>query len=101
MGAPLLLLIGAVAGVSPRALAAVPPPAPDCEAAERTALGAQRSQLKATADRLTVVLLGEVHTSAADHAWQLATLELLAQGRRPLALGVEMVPAPRQAVLTR
>jgi uncharacterized iron-regulated protein len=101
MGAPLLLLIGAVAGVSSRALAAVPPPAPDCEAVERTALGAQRSQLKATADRLTVVLLGEVHTSAADHAWQLATLELLAQGRRPLALGVEMVPAPRQAVLTR
>jgi hypothetical protein len=50
---------------------------------------------------LAVVLLGEIHTSAADHAWQLRTLERLAQERRPLALGLEMVPAARQPILTR
>lgn len=100
MPPPLFLLIGALAAVSLGALAA-PPPAPDCEVAARTAWAAQQSHLQATADRLAVVLLGEVHTSAADHGWQLATLELLSRGRRPLALGLEMVPAPRQAVLTR
>jgi len=48
-----------------------------------------------------VLLLGEIHTSAADHAWQLATLQALAERRPRLILGLEMVPAPRQPVLDR
>lgn len=94
--AGLLLLAGTGAGLPPGGLAA-----DDCARAVVEASRAQRAQLEAAAARSDVVLLGEIHTSAADHAWQLASLELLARGRRPLALGLEMVPAPRQPILTR
>lgn len=106
--APLLVLAGTGFGVLPGSLALPPPPdalaplppGPDCDRAVE-ALRAQRAQLEANADRLAVVLLGEIHTSAADHAWQLATLEALARRGRPLTLGLEMVPAARQPLLTR
>jgi len=93
---PLLLALG----LPPAARAAAPPPEADCARAEAAAR-AQDAWLDAAADRLEVVLLGEIHTSAADHAWQLATLERLARGGRPLALGLEMVPAARQGPLSR
>jgi uncharacterized iron-regulated protein len=89
-----------VLGLSPAARASALPPGPDCARAE-AASRAQQTWLDAAADRLEVVLLGEIHTSAADHAWQLATLERLARGGRPLALGLEMVPAARQGPLSR
>lgn len=61
----------------------------------------QQRQLLKASPGLQGVLLGELHTSAADHAWQLSTLETLARGRRPLVLALEMVPAPRQPILNR
>jgi len=76
------------------------PLSPECAAAAE-ASRQQQAQLLAAAPRLDVLLLGEIHTSAADHAWQLATLKALAQLHRPLALGLEMVPAARQPILTR
>jgi hypothetical protein len=72
---------------------------PACAAALRRA-DAQRQQLRQQANRLAVLLLGEIHTSAADHAWQLATLEQL-RGERQLVLALEMIPAARQPVLDR
>lgn len=47
------------------------------------------------------LLLGEIHTSAADHGWQLETLQALHRQRLRLILGLEMVPAARQGVLDR
>ena len=92
-----LLALGLLLGGG---LAAPPAGAlPDCQAAQRQATEQMRDLL-AQAPRLQVLLLGEIHTSAADHAWQLRTLESLS-ARRPLSLGLEMVPAPRQAVLDR
>lgn len=79
---------------------AAPPPALECTAAVAAARG-QEARLRETAARATVVLLGEIHTSAADHAWQGRTLARLAEGGRPLALGLEMVPAARQPLLSR
>lgn len=76
------------------------PLSPECAAAAE-ASRQQLGQLLAAAPRLDVLLLGEIHTSAADHAWQLATLQALAKLERPLALGLEMVPAARQPILTR
>lgn len=73
---------------------------PHCTAAEATARSA-RNRLQANALNLHVLLLGEIHTSAADHAWQLETLQTLAQRRSRLIVGLEMVPAPRQPVLDR
>lgn len=107
--APLLVLVGTGLGLPPGSLALPPPPdalaaprppGPDCARAVE-ALRAQRARLEANADRLAVVLLGEIHTSAADHAWQLATLEVLAQQGRPLTPGLDMVPAAHQPLLTR
>jgi uncharacterized iron-regulated protein len=72
---------------------------PDCEAEQRV-LSDQLNRLSARAAHLEAVLLGEVHTSAADHAWQLRTLQTLAGGRR-LSLGLEMIPATRQPILDR
>jgi uncharacterized iron-regulated protein len=97
----LIPLALAASGLVPTALAAPPAPlGPDCAPAEQ-AVRDQRVRLEATADRLDVLLLGEIHTSAADHAWQLETLERLGRKGRPLALGLEMVPAARQPILTR
>lgn len=80
--------------------APVPPPAPDCAAA-RAAAASRQAQLLREAEGLDALLLGEVHTSRDDHRWQLDTLRSL-QPRRPrLALGLEMVPAARQAALDR
>lgn len=99
LAAPLVLLACLGQGGSPGALAA-PPPELDCAAAA-AALRLQRAGLRQRAADLEVVLLGEIHSSAADHVWQLRTLDLLARGGRPLALGLEMVPAARQPILTR
>lgn len=71
-----------------------------CAAAQR-AIGEQASRLRAAAPRLEALLLGEIHTSAADHAWQLATLEAAQQAQPRLSLALEMVPAARQPVLDR
>ena len=72
----------------------------DCAAAQRAARE-QAARLRAEVPRLETLLLGEIHTSAADHAWQLATLEAIQQQRPRLSLALEMVPAARQAVLDR
>lgn len=72
----------------------------DCAAAGAIS-NAQASRLLPAAPGLQALLLGEIHTSTADHAWQLASLEALAQQGRPLLLGLEMVPAARQAALDR
>lgn len=48
-----------------------------------------------------VVLLGETHDSAADHAWQLATIERLFAADPTLVLGFEMFPRGSQKVLDR
>ncbi len=46
-----------------------------------------------------VVLLGEEHDSAADHQWELATIERLYAANPSLVLGFEMFPRSDQAVL--
>ncbi len=48
-----------------------------------------------------VTLLGERHDSAADHRWQLATIERLYAGNPALVLGFEMFPRADQPVLDR
>lgn len=83
----------------------MPPPAlalPEPSACDAALAAARRQQsdLLAAVPQLQVLLLGEIHTSPADHAWQLRTLEALA-GRRPLSLALEMIPAPRQSQLDR
>jgi hypothetical protein len=75
-------------------------PMAECGPALRAARD-QQGRLAAAARRLEVLLLGEIHTSAADHLWQLESLETLRQTGVPLSLGLEMVPAPRQPVLDR
>lgn len=78
-------------------------PAPDplgCRASLARAR-AQAQTLERQAARLDALLLGEIHTSADDHAWQLATLEAVSQARPRLSLGLEMIPSARQAVLDR
>ncbi|MEB3200823.1 MAG: ChaN family lipoprotein [Synechococcaceae cyanobacterium] len=74
--------------------------APSCQAAA-SLVERQVSQLSAAAAGLSVLLLGEVHTSAADHGWQLAVLQSLHRRRPHLSLGLEMVPAARQNTLDR
>jgi uncharacterized iron-regulated protein len=46
-----------------------------------------------------VILLGEEHDSAADHAWELATIERLYAANPTLVLGFEMFPRSDQKVL--
>jgi uncharacterized iron-regulated protein len=46
-------------------------------------------------------LLAEIHTSTADHTWQLRTLEAVAVQRPALSLALEMVPSRLQPVLDR
>jgi len=75
-------------------------PIPECGPALRAARD-QQDRLAMVARRLEVLLLGEIHTSAADHLWQLESLETLQRSGVPLSLGLEMVPAPRQPVLDR
>ena len=97
------LLSGPAATAMPTAPPAAQPGAIAADPACAAALGnadAQRRQLHQQARQLAVLLLGEVHTSAADHAWQLATLEQLRR-QRQLVLALEMIPAARQPVLDR
>lgn len=47
-----------------------------------------------------VILLGEHHDRAADHAWQLTTIDTLAW-HEPVVLGLEMFPRATQPVLDR
>jgi uncharacterized iron-regulated protein len=72
---------------------------PGCDAAQSLAQRQERMLLRQL-PRLEVLLLGEIHTSVADHIWQLRSLQML-HGRRPLSLALEMLPAPRQPLLTR
>jgi uncharacterized iron-regulated protein len=103
-----LLLIAAAAAAlaaplvtaAPAATAAVAPPPRIC-AAPLQAARTQQQRLPAIARRQPVILLGEIHTSVADHAWQLQSLQTLTQAGLPLQLGLEMVPAARQAALDR
>lgn len=88
----LLLLAAAL----PTPAATAPPAA--CSTAQRARADQQQRALNPA---LGVLLLGELHDDPADHAWQLQTLQALSAARRPLSLGLEMVPAPRQAVLDR
>ncbi len=81
-------------------LAGSPALATDCGPALRAARD-QQSQLAQQARGLEVLLLGEIHTSAADHAWQLQSLDTLRRAGVPLLLGLEMIPAARQALLDR
>jgi uncharacterized iron-regulated protein len=90
-------LAGGPGGVPPADAA---PALPECGPALRAARD-QQSRLAVEARRLEVLLLGEIHTSAADHLWQLESLETLQRTGVPLSLGLEMVPAPRQPVLDR
>ena len=104
----LALLAGSPTGLigQPRPAAAAPAAEPaTAEALACTTARADaesvRAQLLQAAPRLAALLLGEIHTSAADHAWQLDTLKAVATRQRRLALGLEMVPAARQAALDR
>lgn len=93
-----VLLLGAGAP-----LLAQPAPVPaaiDCSEPLRAAREQQR-ELARRGPTLAVLLLGEIHTSVADHAWQLESLDTLHGAGVPLQLGLEMVPAPRQAALDR
>jgi uncharacterized iron-regulated protein len=81
-------------------LAGTPALATDCGPALRAARD-QQAQLARQARGLEVLLLGEIHTSAADHAWELQSLDTLRRSGVPLQLGLEMIPAPRQALLDR
>jgi len=71
----------------------------NCEAA-LAAAQRQQQELEQRATTLAVLLLGEIHTSVDDHAWQLGTLERLSS-QRQLILALEMIPAARQPVLDR
>jgi uncharacterized iron-regulated protein len=50
---------------------------------------------------VSVVYVGEMHTSAEDHKIQLAVLQKLSQGGRCVELAMEMFPATAQPVLDR
>lgn len=99
---PLRLAAVLLLAVAPgTAMPAAAPPLPQACTAPLQAALAQQQHLPALARRQPVLLLGEIHTSVADHAWQLQSLQTLAQAGLPLQLGLEMVPAPRQAALDR
>ena len=91
-----VLLLGALLGGRPAL--AVPAQA-TCQAA-LAAAQRQQQELQQQAKTLNVLLLGEIHTSVDDHAWQLGTLERLSSERQ-LILALEMIPAARQPVLDR
>lgn len=105
LGCRALLLLCLAAGGSARAAVAVGPSSHDTLSAScTTARQAARDQvirLRSAMPGLQALLLGEIHTSATDHAWQLATLEAVRQRRPRLSLGLEMIPAARQQVLDR
>jgi uncharacterized iron-regulated protein len=71
----------------------------DCQTA-LAAAALQQSDLLQRAPELAVLMLGEIHTSSADHDWQLRTLERLSL-QRQLVLALEMIPTARQPVLNR
>ncbi len=48
-----------------------------------------------------IVLLGEVHDDANHHRWQLRVLSALHERKRPLIIGVEMLPRRAQPALDR
>jgi uncharacterized iron-regulated protein len=48
-----------------------------------------------------VLLLGEAHDQAADHRWELQTIERVYQARPDMVLGLEMFPRASQAALDR
>lgn len=95
------LLAGSPAAAAPAARPAPAAPQPSGCATALAAARAQQTRLLAAAPSLSVLLLGEIHTSAADHDWQLASLDAIARRRPRLVLGLEMVPAARQAALDR
>ncbi|MEB3235806.1 MAG: ChaN family lipoprotein [Cyanobacteriota bacterium] len=94
-GTSLLLATTLLAGQPARAAA----PLPNCQVILQQTRQQQQAMERAAA-AADVVLLGELHTSAEDHAWQLLTLQNLAR-QRPVTLALEMVPAARQASLDR
>jgi uncharacterized iron-regulated protein len=51
--------------------------------------------------RVSVVYVGEIHTSEKDHKVQLEILEKLSQGGRCVELGMEMFPVAAQPILDR
>ncbi len=51
------------------------------------------------ANRAQIVLLGEAHDSAADHMWQLRTIQRLYAANPAIVLGFEMFPRIDQPVL--
>lgn len=53
------------------------------------------------AQEAAYILLGEAHTNACDHRVQADVLQALAREGHTIALGLEMVPAAKQAVLDR
>jgi uncharacterized iron-regulated protein len=86
----LLLLAGCVA----------PPPACPPPGAWISPANLQRvADPVAAAAHRPVVLLGEQHDSAADHRWQLATIDGLYANNPAMALGFEMFPRSKQSVL--
>ena len=51
--------------------------------------------------KVSIVYVGEIHTSAEDHKVQLEILEKLSQGGRCVELAMEMFPAEAQPILDR
>ncbi len=95
-GAIGLLLLSVLMSGLPAAAELLPA---ECQAALATAERQRLDLQRRTAD-LAVLMLGEIHTSVDDHAWQLGTLESLSAQRR-LTLALEMIPAARQPILDR
>ena len=58
-------------------------------------------ELTGKLSNVSVVYVGETHTSAEDHKIQLAVLQKLSQGGRCVELAMEMFPATAQPVLDR
>ncbi len=73
---------------------------PPTSAAGTPQLLAQETLLKRAASA-PIVLLGETHDRADDHAWQLQTLEAIYHLNPNLAVGFEMFPRRLQPVLDR
>jgi uncharacterized iron-regulated protein len=58
-------------------------------------------ELAAKLSNVSVVYVGEIHTSAQDHKIQLKVLEKLSQGGQCVELGMEMFPVSAQPILDR
>jgi uncharacterized iron-regulated protein len=56
-------------------------------------------ELIARLSNVSLIYVGEIHTSAEDHKVQLKLLQKLSQGGRCVELGMEMFPATAQSVL--